>query len=596
VKLNTFLQPQFSHELGGLFAKLSIDLSTILLEGYQLANLHIVRLIHEKKDLPTLNQTFFYQCLTLVCGSTRIRHDELVATTEVYRTLRPLGWRVPETTNLGHAMCSMAREMVTATTNHIVLNLVNRLVRYVRIKHKLDSGTARSFIGGCFMSTVLTEDQKLFKAWIRFNPYFESEVKANLDHFIKILAEILTYYETLPSDTKYVKRFTLLPQKGDYIPSFFFIDKTTLPDLLNLLDGAVQKKIVQAMRVHAPESEQTFLEVRLKARVCFTRDFQQNPALAKVLWSALFRITEQETARRKFAYKIQTNGYAVTVFLQKPKIPTKECENEFDLLKHVKDTKFETYLGLDPGTNYPATVFGGEMRGRKSKCVQVSTTEIHLNSQVVQRRTWDKQFRKNNQEYTKAIGAMSSLKTANFETMKERLRVSLALAVPILKFSQRNAFRAWRFKVARFDKQAIHKAVKKLVPKPETTLVGFGDWSRKKGFKCGEPAPCKKLRKAMRKMGTKVIEVSEFRTSKSCSACCTGTVENVYYDGTYCHEIVRCGNSECGVYWQRDVNASRNIREVLMALMTEQDRPLRLKRQKPACQSMRAFEDACHKV
>jgi hypothetical protein len=170
------------------------------------------------------------------------------------------------------------------------------------------------------------------------------------------------------------------------------------------------------------------------------------------------------------------------------------------------------------------------------------------------------------------------------------------LAVSILKFSERNAFRAWRFKVARFEKQAIHKAVKKLVPKPETTLVGFGDWSRKKGFKCGEPAPCKKLRKAMRKAGAKVIEVGEFRTSKSCSACCSGTVENVYYDGKFCHEIVRCGNSECGVYWQRDVNASRNIREVLMALMTEQDRPLRLKRQKPACQSMRAFGDACHNV
>jgi transposase len=596
VKLNTFLQPQFSSELGGLFAKLAIDLSTILLEGYQLANLHIVKSIHENKELPTLNQTFFYQCLTLVCGSTRIHHDELVATTEVYRTLRPSEWKVPDTTNLNHVMCSMAREMVTATTNHIVLNLVNRLVRYVRIKYALDSSMARSFIGGCFMSTVLTEDQKRFKAWIQFNPYFESEVKANLGHFIKILAEILTYYETLPSDTKYVKRFTLLPQKGDYIPSFFFIDKTTLPELLNLLDHPIQKKIVQSMMLRVPESERTFLEVRLKTRVCFTRDFQQNPELAKSLWSTLFRITKQETMKRKFAYKIQTNGYAVTVYLQKPKIPTKECENEFDLLKHVKDTTFETYLGLDPGTNYPATVFGGEMNGRKSKCVQVSTTEIHVNSQVVQRRTWDKQFRKNNQEYTKAIGAMSSLKTANVETMKERLRVSLALAVPILKYSQRNAFRAWRFKVARFDKQAIHKAVKKLVPKPETTLVGFGDWSRKKGFKCGEPAPCKKLRKAMRKAGVKVIEVSEFRTSISCSACCSGTVENVYYDGKFCHEIVRCGNSECGVYWQRDVNASRNIREVLMALIKEQDRPLRLKRQKPACQSMRAFEDACHNV
>jgi transposase len=133
-------------------------------------------------------------------------------------------------------------------------------------------------------------------------------------------------------------------------------------------------------------------------------------------------------------------------------------------------------------------------------------------------------------------------------------------------------------------------------------LVGFGDWSQQDGFIKGkEKAPVKKIRRMMRQRGIKVIAIDEFRTSKTCSACHhDGDVENVYYkrcsscrDSSMCeceevgevrcYEVVRCKNSEsCGVVWQRDVNASRNMRALLMSKVGGTDRPDPLNRAKRA--------------
>ena len=39
-----------------------------------------------------------------------------------------------------------------------------------------------------------------------------------------------------------------------------------------------------------------------------------------------------------------------------------------------------------------------------------------------------------------------------------------------------------------------------------------------------------------------------------------GEVDNIKYGGVPCHQGVRCCNSECATRWQRDANASRNMK------------------------------------
>ena len=606
-KLSKFLQPEFAPVVGDLLAATADTISTIALEGYQLANLHVCRLLSDGQALPKLDQTFFYQCCALVCDSTKISNEELVSTAEVYQNLRPEGWTVPCSENLTRAMGSLARDMATATENHIVMNTYDRLVRYVSFcyleAHNLSQ--ARTFIRSCFKDpeSHLTDDQKEFKQWIEFDPFFQQNVENNINHFISKLAQVLQVYESFPAGTRHVRTFTLLPQKGDYVPQFFLVDKSTLPDMLNRLDISTQQDIVRSMldRFPAQGSDfRTFLEIRLKApKAVFTQGFQNQKEIADALWATLFKSSKYETATRRFASKISTNGYAVTVYLQKPRGPAapprrkgkknNDDDDEYDSPKDVKKEDFDTFYGIDPGKTYVGTAFGGQEENGRSKCSQVSRREMHHNAKMNEHRAWNKEFRERNPTYSAAIGTLDSLKTANYETMQNRLRSTLSLAMPILAHSRRKVFRAWRFKVSRFDKKALHKAIKKLIGPnavEKRTLIGFGDWSQPQGFKGGATAPVKKLRRAMRRTGLKVLKIDEFRTSKCCSKCCctAGIVANVSYgEGQarkQCHQVVRCGNSECEVYWQRDVNASRNIRTLLMALMNGQKRPARMERRR----------------
>jgi hypothetical protein len=338
-----------------------------------------------------------------------------------------------------------------------------------------------------------------------------------------------------------------------------------------------------------------FLEVRLKARTTFSQDFQKNQNVAQALWDTLFETTKYETGTRKFAWKVSTNGYAISIFLEKPKAKKPkgkgDTDNDYDSPKGLNEADFDHFIGIDPRGTFVCTAYAGKTEGSKpgrSQCVAISTNFIKHESKERQWRDAEKSMRKANPAYQQGCDALESLKTAKFEVFKDRVRSTLAQAQSLFAFSEKKLFRAWRFKRGRFNKQAMHKAVKKVLgpgTNPKRTLVGFGDWSQQDGFLKGiEKAPVKKMRATMRRLGAKVVEIDEHRTSKCCSECKVGVNENLYYgEGTArkrCHQVVRCNNSECGMVWQRDVNASRNMHCLLLCLIRGDARPAGLKRRK----------------
>jgi hypothetical protein len=596
VKLRSFIQPAFVDCLHPLLNRVADTLSRIAFEAYLLANFHVHRLIHEQKTLPPLDQSFFYSCCSLVTCSAKKRKDagseDLRISAAQYKCLRPVQWTVPNGDYLGHAMASLAREMKTMTQNHIVLNVLRRLTRYVRLRYGLKNGKeAASFIRSCFMDSDLSVDQIHFKEWIEINPSFEDTVKKNMNHFIVKLADVLRYYETLEeSKPKGIRKFTLLPLKGSYVGSFFMIDPTTLPDLVKLLSRNDQERIVHTMisRFTEGSDEVQFLHARLKAKAIFTRQFQQMPRIAAALWDTLFLTKRYETLRRKFAKLVSTNGYAVTVYMQIPKVGD-GSPKEYDSSTGLNENDYEEFIAIDPGGTFVCTAYSGvEKNAIKSEYTQVSTREIRHDSKMNERKQWDVRQRRSNTEYANVLRNVPSLKTASFETFCARVKQMLAVAEFLFTFSKRPVFRGWRFKTSRFGKKALVKAVKKVVGNrpPEEILVGFGDWSQQDGFIRGqEKAPVKKIRRMMRERGIKVISIDEHRTSKCCSRCHEGEMENVSYgEGEAkkrCHQVVRCRNSElCGMVWQRDVNAARNIRSVMLNMIRGEERPHQLKRQR----------------
>ena len=254
-------------------------------------------------------------------------------------------------------------------------------------------------------------------------------------------------------------------------------------------------------------------------------------------------------------------------------------------------------MAIDPGRTFAVSAFRGELvrdedGNEKSICYQISSKELRHDSKMNEQQAWDVHLRRKLPQYGAAIQALPTLKVGNFDTFTANVQQTLAQAPFLLRHhAEKRTYRMYRFKVSRFSKKAMAKAARKLtkkrVPTPEErrdchrpsrTIIGWGDWSQQDGFLKGTPkAPVKKVRRAFKKMGFTIVELDEFRTSKCCSSC-GHVATNVEYGNVHCHQVVRCGNSECDVVWQRDCNAARNLRAVLLSLLHGWPRPVALQR------------------
>ena len=513
-------------------------------------------------------------------------------TAEFYFGLRPDGVMGADTLFITRAMNSHAKQMETMARNHIVLNLVSRLCDYVRLKYVgIDNKTiALSFIRYAVYEKderMLTDDVKDFRLWLgEHNPFLEWEVEQNLPYYVKKLHEILLFYDTLDPNTKGLKRFSLLPLKGDYIQSHFFIDSSTLPEILKLLDRKVQEAIVFTLipRFDTGSDERVFLETRLKGKTIFDQKFQQIESVSNELWRLLFNVKSLETRRRKFANRISTDGCSASIYLQVPGQTASKPDDGYSVLRSGDKDAFTTFIGIDPGRDYVCSAFAGKFNefNGKSRCVQISTQELRHDSKMIQQKRWVRKQAQRHREYGRISTSLPTLKVGGLPALAENVKLTLASMDYLFRFQRKLAFRNWRFKTKRFGEKALVKAVRKILDGAQDitkVLVGFGDWSEQDCLKGTDKAPVKKMRKMFASMGAKVVKVDEYRTSKCCSQCMMGDNENVRYNDARCHRVIRCNNSECKTYWNRDVNGSRNIRSVLMNMVQGQpQRPEGLRR------------------
>lgn len=592
-KLNSIVRERFKDEFVPLLDSVAFNMSRIVFEAWMLAELHVMRMLDENKELEEISQTFFKSCCVLVSKTKRGGgSDELRTSMEIYRSLRPEGWIVPENESMSQLMSLCAKEMVVAFNNHINVNLVSRLKRYVRVKHRLSSVDAGRFIRSTFNDpdNMLTDDQKEFRVWFGRNPYFEVKKQEDINHVLRKLHDIQRFYDTLNPRTKGLKTFSLLPKKAGFVTAFIQIDKDALIEILKLLSVNTQEEIIRTLISQAEDGSEIYslLKSRLESGHCFSREISADVNISRALWHVLFDLSQFETSNRRLKYRISTNGCSVSVFLQKEKESSRVHlvdgkDKGFDKMPSSFD-HFQHFVGVDPGKNYVMSAFSGEEINGKSRCVQVSNKQIRHDSKMDEHQEWEKSMRKNNKEYMNAINSLPSLKTGSLVDLQYRIHETLVASVFLFGFCHRKAFRQRRFKASVYSKKGMAGAVNKILDgkDPSRTLVGHGDWSNPKGMKGKEPVPCKRMRQALRKAGAIVVEINEFRTSLVCSGCCTSKTKNVWYEkgdrSVKCHETIRCRNSECGVYWQRDVNGSRNIYSLLMAKVKGGERPSALSR------------------
>eukprot|EP01039_Chlorochromonas_danica_P011420 gene11420-12766_t len=582
------------------------NLNKIALEAYHVANLHVLRVFAKQlkeKELPEINQKFFNQCCTGV-ATTRIRgnstiDDNLKSTLEIFRTLRPVQdnhatvrmYCPPEKTLMTNVVTTLARDMNTACQNHLVMNFGPRLVRYVCLKYRMKPKAAKSFITRAFWVGASRcdnpEQRAEFTQWLGKPPTHEN-IKKNFNYFLRKSFEILQFMESQPPRTKDARTFTLIPLKAGFVLSSI------------TLSNCCFQQILQRIIREENSKERAMARIEKREHVPFTlfgcksipeEVFNKNK---RFFWDSAFKIEKLETANRKFAGQISTNGYSVSVLLAKPK---RSAWHNYNV--HT-EFEFERVIGADPGVINVLVAKPSE-----GKTIKISTAEYRHLTKMHRHRYWHENLKKREPRYAQLIRDMPSFAVSSVEMYMNNLRYVLQHCDELFTFCADKAFRKWRFSAHVQEQKALHTLCKRLT-EGKKTCIGMGDWSKQDGgfLKRNPPAPVKKLQAALRRYAT-VIILDEHKTSKMCSLCqrdqCVqirlpakkkkkkkkdGGEEEVEEEANErqpvklvrSHDVVRYRSNECAMCWQRDVNSANNHLVLIQSLLRGEERPEYLRR------------------
>jgi hypothetical protein len=138
--------------------ELVLNVNKIIFEGYVLANLHIIRMLDEGREVPPLNQKFFQNVLAQVSvllyrKEMDCKDEELVTTFEKhYKDLRPTGYQPGYRDYIaGIIRNGCAVDMETATKNHLTLNFYKRCSKYIqKLYPKLSKGEVYDVMRGIY--------------------------------------------------------------------------------------------------------------------------------------------------------------------------------------------------------------------------------------------------------------------------------------------------------------------------------------------------------------------------------------------------------------------------------------------------------------
>jgi hypothetical protein len=138
--------------------ELVLNVNKIIFEGYVLANLHIIRLFDEGKEVPPLKQKFFQNVLAqlavmLFCKEMDCKDEELVTTFEKhYKDLIPTGYKTGYRDYMNSIIgngCTV--DMETATKNHLTLSFYKRCSKYIqKLYPKLSKGEVYDIMKGIY--------------------------------------------------------------------------------------------------------------------------------------------------------------------------------------------------------------------------------------------------------------------------------------------------------------------------------------------------------------------------------------------------------------------------------------------------------------
>ena len=621
MKLNTFVH---DGRLKAALRTAVADMNVVVAEAYLFANFHVARLLEEgvdPKDLPSIDRNLYYRCL-LAVSSNNCKEGTLDASMrasiQAFDALRPVGSlseappskaksakaRAKEAEiaasgkvdvrEYGHLLPDASISMATMACNHLWTNLAPRLSRFLGWRHpevrkalRVKIVDAVAVDPGCKLEVAFrpppTADAAEASSWSRARGIAErlralcplgnrvrspARAKLTLPLFRHVLGETLAAEANeasgVPGAAKRRRRsraFALLPNKSGFTASHVQFCKMALLGTLKRLGLEAFKGDGRAL---ADE------EVRS-------------------VWRRWFGISGVETRRRLFGGRFVTDGCAVAVVMNKPSSALCSREDSFDRgdLRALRPTA--SFVGVDPGVTDVVTV-------AREDCSVASYSAARY-YEAAHYRTSSRRVEAWNAETERLVEGLGEGRgrTADFGALGLFARGYLAVLRPLLAHRMARGYRSMRFLRFTGKQRAVDAICELVAPRGQLTVVGFGDWAGLGGSpikrRCAGPLQEVKFRLSQRPEVV-VRSVWEHKTSVTCH-CCLGRLSNmraascVYRDGvpekkapSKVHKVLHCKRSEggpnegrCGVTWNRDVNASKNILMLLVQDVEGKPRP-----------------------
>jgi len=398
---------------------------------------------------------------------------------------------------------------------------------------------------------------------------------------LPFLYEFLKYFEKNNTGTKDCEKglrlFSILPTKIGFTTSYIKICRTGLYGLLRRIvefRPKEMKKIFEAANLTFPTSNSEWGSKEILRKNSDT------------YWNLLFNIEKFETENRKFSGEISTDGKSVSISIKKHKKILEKCECceecENDKYSKLKEEDFDEIFGLDPGTNetFVAT-------NKSEKTISCSTKSYYHCAKYKQSNRIIKGWQDRNSEISEINHNIPSKKTAEISRLGNYISYLLPKLETLLKFHMEKGFRSLRLKRYIYSKKTLKQMCISITGSEKFNkriLVGFGDWSNdnSSGFikKCVS-GPVKKFENMLKKYCV-VVPVDEFRTSKLHNKCGLPLTNQYSHKedkdnlrrNLKVHSVLHCFNNGCnGITMNRDLNASKNIRDILLHHIRHQCRP-----------------------
>lgn len=529
-------------------------INTISFLSYKLLNYHFTRLLEENKPLPEIKQNLFYQACCMV-SRLKYTKDTTDTTTELYESFSQMKEYITNALPARDYLClgyitNLNKLQLTMTNNHLKLNFYNRFRKYLKLRTgETDNAVVYHWLKDIY--EVKYEGKNTFilymREWLKYTPT-EANIVKHSNHFVKIYYSILKEFEKYP-ETKGVRTFTLLPHKHGFTQSHITICNAGLENTLKYITNELKC---------ANNNIESGLDVK---------KFAEN---SSDYWKELFNITKYETKNKRFGYTILTDGKSVVLQMRKPVKPEK-------IATQYTEQQYDNFLGIDPGIRALITSYD-----TNDKVIQVSTREYRHKSKMIsackKRENWYKRW-----EHYEEWKLIPTIKTSKTSVMKEYFKYVFPRLRIFTEFHIEKGFRNLNFTSYCRSKATLAKICERISgvtkkTKHMKTLVGFGDYSQQHGLVKSHPTtPILRLKKELRRY-CKVVDIDEYKTSKTCSSC---NKEIVLYRNriqrkkmgvlepiakmTNIHSVIRCKHNECKLCCiDRDINASKNILGLLL--------------------------------